>query len=421
LLGVGTLGAAPPALTAGFTTLGITSAAALGPIGIGIAAVAVGAALIIDNWEPLTAYFSSSDEGRRVVSDLATSVINSVGQMKEAFSALNSSGNFGDLVRATGIFKAIFRDIATGATAVSNVVGGLIGTFVELGSGIKATLGGSETYGFSRALQQAETALVGLVQPLANVFGFQLQLAEATQATKEKFDALAVVTPGLAGLLNKLSNTTPFPVVDVGGITRTLGLLESLKQQLKDVQEQRDKETNVASITADNARIISLQKQIAALEGTDKVGKKAADAIAKLRLELSRLTTLDKLLGDTPSQLQVLERRAATLVTGLKGLVDAGVSPASRAFQDFAADMVKTSQARTNYCPASVRMVSLTCSTSSRPSSRASCPPPSATPYPPTWRACWVIMPSRPSPSSYPSPSSSTCRRLRRPSSRCSC
>nr|GFC93713.1 hypothetical protein [Tanacetum cinerariifolium] len=72
---------------------------------------------------------------------------------------------------------------------------------------------------------------------------------------------------------------------------------------------------------------------------------KATDAITKLRLELSRLTALDNILGNTPDQAQVLERRVGTLTTGLKTLVDAGVSTSSRAFRSFATDLVNTSQA----------------------------------------------------------------------------
>jgi tape measure domain-containing protein len=173
------------------------------------------------------------------------------------------------------------------------------------------------------------------------------ELGAAAGVTATEYDAIAVTLPGLAANLAKLG--TAFPVANLEafreGIAAQFGLLATLKARLKEVQDQRDKETTVGAIKVDNAEITNLQKQIAALEGTDKVGKKAADAITKLRQELARLTALDNLLGDTPSQLQVLERRAATLVTGLKGLVDAGVSPASRAFQGFAADMVKTSQA----------------------------------------------------------------------------
>jgi tape measure domain-containing protein len=204
LVAVGALGAALPALTAGLATLGITSAAALGPISIAVGAIAVGATLIIDNWGALTTYFTSG-EGGRVFSDLASSVTNSIGQISDAFSALNGSGNFGDLVSATGIFRAIFRDIAVGATAVSNVIGGLIGTFGQLARGINDTFNGVSTDGFTNALEQAETALVGIVQPLANVLGFQLRLSEAMQGVTEKFDALAIVTPGLAAVLNNLS------------------------------------------------------------------------------------------------------------------------------------------------------------------------------------------------------------------------
>jgi tape measure domain-containing protein len=330
LVAVGTLGAALPALTAGFATLGITSAAALGPIGIGIAAVAVGAALIVDNWSELTAYFTSG-EGGRVFSDLASSITNSVSQITDAFSALNGGGNFGDLVSATGIFKAIFRDIATGITAVSNVFGGAIGAIVKLLSG-----------DLTGAAAQGQRALLGLVQPLANVLGFQLRLSEATQGVKEKFDALAVATPGLAAVLNNLAGATPFPVANIAAATRTLGLLEQLKARLKEVQEQRDKETTVGAIKVDNAEIISLQKQIAALEGTTKKG---TDAVAKLRQELARLTALDNILGNTPSEVQVLERRVNTLTSGLQKLVDAGISTSSRAFRGFAADLVNTSQA----------------------------------------------------------------------------
>jgi hypothetical protein len=125
------------------------------------------------------------------------------------------------------------------------------------------------------------------------------------------------------------------------GATRTLGLLEQLKARLKEVQDQRDKETTVGAIKVDNAEIISLQKQITDLEGS---AKKGTDAVAKLRLELSRLSTLDNLLGDAPTQLEVLERRSNTLIKGLKTLVDADISPSSRAFRGFALEAANLGQ-----------------------------------------------------------------------------
>lgn len=336
IFGLGAIVAAIPPVVAGLEVLGLASTAALGPLGIGVAAVAAAAFLIIDHWDELTAYFSSSGEGGRVFGDLADSVGNSISQISEAFSALNGGGDFGDLVSATGILKAAFRDIAVGITAVSNVIGGTIGAIVSLFSG-----------DLPNAARQAETALIGLVQPLANILGFQLRLAPATEGVKEKFDALALTLPGLAANLAALN--TPFPIVNVGGgadaVAKQVGLLEALKQKLKDVKDQRDKETAEGAIFKDNAIIKALEKEIARLEESGKASKKAADAITKLRQELARLTALDNLLGNTPSELEVLERRSDTLQKGLKTLVDAGVSTSSKAFQGFAADLVKTSQA----------------------------------------------------------------------------
>jgi tape measure domain-containing protein len=336
VFGLGAIVAAIPSVVAGLEVLGLASTAALGPLGIGVAAVAAAAFLIIDHWDELTAYFSSSGEGGRVFADLADSVGNSISQISEAFSALNGGGDFGDLVSAVGILKAAFRDVAVGITAVSNVIGGTIGTITSLLSG-----------DLPSAARQAETALIGLIQPLANVLGFQLRLAPATEGVKEKFDALSLTLPGLAANLAALN--TPFPVANIAGgadaITKQVGLLEALKQRLKDVKDQRDKETAEGAIFKDNAIIKALEKEIARLEQSEKAGKKATDAITKLRQELARLTALDNLLGNTPSELEVLERRADTLQKGLKTLVDAGVSTSSKAFQGFAADLVKTSQA----------------------------------------------------------------------------
>lgn len=336
IFGLGAIVAAIPPVVAGLEVLGLASTAALGPLGIGVAAVAAAAFLIIDHWGELTAYFSSSGEGGRVFADLADSVGNSISQISEAFSGLNGGGDFGDLVSATGILKAAFRDVAVGITAVSNVIGGTIGTIVSLLSG-----------DLPGAARQAETALIGLIQPLANVLGFQLRLAPATEGVKEKFDALSLTLPGLAANLAALS--TPFPIVNIGNgadaVTKQLGLLEVLKQKLKEIKDQRDKETAEGAVFKDNAIIKALEKEIARLEQTEKTGKKATDAIAKLRQELARLTALDDLLGNTPSELEVLQRRSDTLQKGLKTLVDDGVSTSSKAFQGFAADLVKTRQA----------------------------------------------------------------------------
>jgi len=335
LVAIGTLGAALPAITAGFSVLGITSAAALGPLGLTVAAVAAAAVLIVQNWDDLTAYFTTG-EGAALFSNLSSAASSAAASIGDAFSTMsaNASGNLGEMASASRAFQAAFREVTVGVTSVLNALGGSIKT-------INALLTGE----FVQAGEGAKQTFFGLIDPLANLLGFTVKQAAATQQLTEKFDALAAITPGLASLLNNIGQATPFPIVDVGGITRQLGLLEELRTKLKDLKEQRDKETSEGAIFSDNAAIKALEKEIARLEQTDKASKKALDAITKLRQELARLGALDNLLGNTPSELQVLERRSAALGAGLKTLVDAGVSPSSKAFQGFAADLVRTSQA----------------------------------------------------------------------------
>lgn len=349
LLAVGTLGAALPAITAGFATLGVTTLAAFAPLAIGAAAVGVAVALIIDHWEDITAYFAPTGEGGQVFANLATSVSESVNSISQAFGQLNGGGDFSGLVAATGIFKAIFRDIAIGTTSVSDVVGGTIGTISNFARGIKQAFSGEEVTGFSASLRELQRAAFGLIDPLANVFGF-------TKKTQEAFEG-AAGGGGLFGtsLLQASGILTGFNAQLQGfagglpqygaGITQFGGILEKLRAQLKDVKEQREKQATEKAIFADDATIKALEKEIARLEGIDKASKKATDAITKLRQELARLTALDNLLGNTPSQVEVLERRTNTLTGGLKTLVDAGVSTASRAFRSFVVDLATTGQA----------------------------------------------------------------------------
>jgi len=338
LVAVGTLGAALPAITAGFSVLGVTSLAAFAPIvpaALGVAAVAY---VIYENWQDVAAYFSG--EGAGLFSDLATAARSAASAIGDAFATIraNVGSNLGDMVSAATIFRTIFREAAVGVAAALNTVAGAV-----------AAINGLLTGDFRQAVDGASQAFYGLIDPIANLLGFTVRVQEANPilALRKSATEFNAVFPQLRANLDALNNVQlgPLGAGSTDGIKAQIGLLAALKARLKEVQDQRDKETNVSAISADNALIISLQKQIAALEGTDKASKKAADALAKLRLELARLSALDNFLGDAPTQLQVLERRAGALQTGLKSLVDAGVSTSSRAFREFATQLVSVSQA----------------------------------------------------------------------------
>jgi tape measure domain-containing protein len=338
LVAVGTLGAALPAITAGFEVLGVSSLAALGPILPAAAAVAAAAYVIYENWSDITAYFSSG-EGASLFSDLAGAASSAASAIGEAFATIraNVGSNLGDMVSAATVFRTIFREAAVGVAAALNTVAGAV-----------TALNGLLTGDFRQAADGASQAFYGLIDPIANLLGFTVRVEEANPilALRKSATEFNAVFPQLRANLDALNNVQlgPLGTGSTDGVKAQIGLLAALKARLKEVQDQRDKETNVAAISADNALIISLQKQIAALEGTDKASNKAAEALAKLRQELARLTALDNFLGDAPTEIQVLERRAGALQTGLKSLVDAGVSTSSRAFQDFARQLVSVSQ-----------------------------------------------------------------------------
>ncbi|TVT40647.1 tape measure protein [Hymenobacter setariae] len=180
----------------------------------------------------------------------------------------------------------------------------------------------------------------------ANLASANVEFLQQKQVVEGLRASVKSLTTEYQGGLTPALTDTELALKFLGGQgSETKGLLAGLHEELKGLkQEQQDAPTAQLAL-AYVPLIKNLQEYIAKLEGTDKASHKSADAIAKLRLELSRLTALDNFLGDAPNQLQVLERRSAALIPGLKSLIDAGVSPASKAFKTFAQDLVTTSQA----------------------------------------------------------------------------
>jgi tape measure domain-containing protein len=292
LLAVGTLGAALPAITAGFSVLGITSVAALGPIGLAAAGVAAAAFLIIDHWDELVAYFGPLGEGGRLFSDLSDSISQSAGEIGNALASINTGGdNFGDLISATGIFKDLFSSLTVGITAFSDYFGGVIGTVTRL---LQGDLTG--------AAEQATRVLYGLIDPIANLLGFTKKAAAGGGDGLGYFGDQALRAASGLGFLNQ--QLTGF----AGGLPQQdkvvfaqIGLLEELRAKLKAVKEQRETETSTAAIAADNKLVDSYQKQIDALLGVEKRTRKQKDALAELRKELANVDTYAKIFS-TPAE-----------------------------------------------------------------------------------------------------------------------
>lgn len=336
--GLGSVLTALPELVAGLEVLGLTSAAAFGPIGIGAAAVAAAAYLIITNWGDVVAYFSSPEVADLFgnLADAAESAADAIG---EAFStiAANSQNTLGGMASSQGAISQIVQVLTVDATSAANIFAGTI-------RGITSLLTGD----FSQALAGAQQALFGLIDPLAAVFGFTVRRDDANpflvlSRSATEFNA---VGPQLAANLALLNNAKLDGLAAAAATAaKQIGLLADLEARLKAAKDALPDLTSEKDIAASNILIASLEVQIKRLRELGIGSKEAQKAIAALRLELSRLTALDSFLGDAPSQMQVLERRADALAGGLKKLVSAGVSTSSAAFQGFARDLVNTAQA----------------------------------------------------------------------------
>lgn len=392
LVGLGTLGAGLPAVKAGLLAaksgadlLGASFASLISPTGLviaGVAALAAGAYyLATANERALKTY---QDQAKETDNLMAT-----ITPLLARYEQLNGTTNRTQAEQAE--LNEVIKQLAAavpGATAAIDQYGNV--------TAISATA----VNDFTKALQQKKGALAALNLPAASqkleelagryrvlkqqadefnrtgaikvaVFdagggsvetyraGSQavLELQANLASANVEFLQQKQVVEGLRASVNSLATEykggltpaltdTELALKFLGGQgSETKGLLAGLHEELKGLkQEQQDAPTAQLAL-AYVPLIKNLQDYIAKLEGADKAGKKSADAIAKLRQELARLTALDNLLGDTPNQLQVLERRSAALIPGLKSLIDAGVSPASKAFKAFAQDLVTTSQA----------------------------------------------------------------------------
>jgi len=329
LVAVGTLGAALPAITAGFSVLGVSSLAALGPLVPAALAVGAAAYVIYENFDALTAYFSSG-EGATLFSDLAASASSAASAIGEAFSTMRASAgnNLGDMVSAATIFRSVFREAAVGVSSVLNVLAGSI-------SGITNLLTGD----FSQAAAGARQAFFGLIDPIANLLGFTVRAQEANPilALSKSATEFNAVFPQLRANLEALNG------VRLGGLTeqtgaaaKQIGLLAALEAKLKDAKATKEAATTEADIAASNRLIQSLEEQIKRLNALGIASKEMQKAYADVQKSLRTVANESLALGD---QYDYLKNRQSATESGIKKLIGAGFSPASSAVQKLVADL----------------------------------------------------------------------------------
>jgi tape measure domain-containing protein len=326
LLGLGGLVSFVPKVVEGLELIEAATALSLGPLALIGVTIGAAAALAIANWDSIVSYFKGPNGA--VFSDLASAVGDGISAIVGAFRSL-ANGPIGTLI---GQFARLELAVASkGIQAGFAVISSALSIFAGDIRIVTDLLSGN----LDKALTDAEQAARNASQPFKDLFGLS---KNNTASFSEFFEGVLPAAQAAGEGVDYFSD-------EITKAGAQVGLLQALKNELKELQDQRDRESSTTAINADTARIKSLQQQIAVLEGTEKASKKAQDALAKLRQELAQLGALDNILGNTPSQVEVLERRSDALAKGLRTLVDAGVNPSSKAFQGYATELVNVGQA----------------------------------------------------------------------------
>jgi hypothetical protein len=335
LVAVGTLGAALPAITAGFSVLGVSSLAALGPLVPAALAVGAAAYLIYENFGALSAYFQG--EGGGLFNDLATSAGSAASAIGEAFSTLraNLGSNLGDMASAATFLRDAFRQMAVTTRGALDVLAGTI-------SGLTNLLTGD----FSQAAAGASQALYGLVDPIANLLGFTVRVQEANPilALSKSATEFNAVFPQLRANLALLNSAAAEAFsgggegVDYfgGSIDTVAGKIAKLEERIKTLKEAKPALQFDQDIAAANVLIASLEAQLKKLNELGIGSKEMQKALAEVQKSLRTVADESLALGD---QYDYLKNRQSATESGIKKLISAGFSPASSAVRGLVADL----------------------------------------------------------------------------------
>ena len=195
LLVIGSVALIMPALTAGFAAFGAVAAAALGPVGLLAAGIALGAVVIIRNWSKVETFFKGFSVG--ISKTFGPTMTRLVDQFKEAakiiaelFSSdseaaqnLTEFANIGELIGT--IVGGALDLIVRGLSGMGAIIGQLIGSFVTLDFGqfdteaIKAEFLGTKAETSAAQTQVNVGVNVGLDQGLKQTGAASVQSAGA--------------------------------------------------------------------------------------------------------------------------------------------------------------------------------------------------------------------------------------------------
>lgn len=310
LVAVGALGAALPAITAGFAVLGVSSLAALGPLVPVVGAVAAAAFLVVENWERVAPIFVSLGNTLGGVFESLRRTVTEIGQGLAALGLTSEVA--GKAVRLLGgvLTDQLVLPLRLLAGALDVAVGGLRVYIGVMSGDFKAA-----TAGGAQALDGLKLGLLGIQkEAVSSAADFRAFFKDVIEGSKE-------LVEGLSG----------------GDIAAALGasngLLAELEERLKGLKEVKPTLTTEVDIAAINQQIAGVEAQIKRLNELGIGSQKMADAWAAVQRSL-RLVVLESraLAGET----SLTELKIAALEAGIKKLVEAGFSPYGKAVSSLA-------------------------------------------------------------------------------------
>ncbi len=387
-LALGTLGAALPAIRAGILEVRAATlllqnnmvllrgalAAVLSPTGAIVAAlVTLGAVIYAANTEGERAYatFQKQVEATRKLDSSLTPLLDRYDQLKsktnlsaaeqeelrsvvqrvtdimpEAGTRIDEYGNFIDIAaqkarKSIATFEGIDKSFALASLPAAKArLKELEGSFASLQKAAEQVNDTGKLNGVALSSLGDKGAAENLGYLRDDIAKVGEELDKQRKQVKDFEAAAGVLATTIGGKLTQALTDADIALKFFGsgggGVSAQIGLLASLREQLDAVRKARENEATEKAIFADDKVIAALEAEIARLEGLAKAGSKLRDVYAEVQKSLADVGRLSTALGD---QYEYLKNRQSATESGIKKLVEAGYSPASKAVQRLVADL----------------------------------------------------------------------------------
>lgn len=356
LIAIGAVGAAIPAIVAGFTLLS-------GPVGIAAAALGLLAAGTV-------AYVATSGSA----TDAFRKQKASVDALEKGINPL--LGRYDELKGKTTLTKAEQEELRSIVQKVGDQIPTAITQFDAYGKAMDISTAAARNFvdrqreilaiknkpalkeqreEYARLTEQINLAQQALSKRDAQ--GFLVADRAETRKVGQDFETIVTTVRltddeirnlqgrlqdlsaqrrGVGGLIDELKGIQPpldSATAAAGKTAVAVGLLADLEAKLKKAKEDQGNATNERDLAAINARIAGYELEKKRLEDLGTTGVKIAAAFREFNKEQAQVANLAKVLAAPADAAETTRARISALEGGIKSLINAGATPATAAVQ----------------------------------------------------------------------------------------